>query len=127
MGSWGWETGEESGPGGLTLIGSDGGYEGGVAVWKEKGVGGDGEEEEGGWELKWERDGEGSGAGDGKWEGGLSISLERKWVEEEKGKIDQQKKDDEKEGIEEGKKETGTAFQVTHTTVAASKKKKKKN
>ncbi|MCJ1429955.1 hypothetical protein MMC29_007870, partial [Sticta canariensis] len=29
VGSWGWETGEESGPGGLTLIGSDGGYEGG--------------------------------------------------------------------------------------------------
>lgn len=126
MGSWGWETGEESGPGGLTLIGSDGAYEGGVAVWKDKGVGGEGEEEEGGWELIWERDGEGSEAGDGKWKGGLSISLERKWVEEEEGKIDQREKDDEREGIEKGKKERGTALQVTHTTVAASKKKKKK-
>lgn len=126
MGPWGWETGGESGPGGLTLIGSDGGYEGGVAVWKENGVGGEGEGEEGGWQLIWERDVEGSGVGDEKWKGGLSISLERKWVEEEDEKKDQQNRDDEKEGIEKGKKETETAFQVTHTTVASKKKKKQK-
>lgn len=112
MGSWGWEAGEEGGPGGLTL----GDSEAGVAVWKENVQGGDGEEE-GGWEVRWE--------GDEGVKGGLRISLDRKWVEEEEEKVSQEKKDEEKEGKEE-KKEPGTTFEVTHTTVAASKKKKKK-
>lgn len=112
VGSWGWEAGEEGGPGGLTL----GNSEAGVAVWKENVQGGDGEEE-GGWEVRWE--------GDEGVKGGLRISLDRKWVEEEDEKVSQEKKDEEKEGKEE-KKEPGTTFEVTHTTVAASKKKKKK-
>lgn len=113
VGSWGWEAGEEGGPGGLTL----GDSEGGVAVWKEKGEGGEGEEEEGGWEVRWE--------GDERVKGGLRISLDRQWVEEEEEKVDQQKKEGENKGKEQEKSEPATTFQVTHTTVAATKKKKK--
>lgn len=112
VGSWGWEAGEEGGPGGLTL----GDSEDGMAVWKEQVEGEEGEEE-GGWEVRWE--------GDEGVKGGLRISLDRKWVEEQEVEVDQEK-NDEKEGKEKEKPDTGTAFQVTHTTVAASKKKKKK-
>ncbi|MCJ1462427.1 hypothetical protein MMC07_001028 [Pseudocyphellaria aurata] len=111
VGSWGWEAGEEGGPGGLTL----GDSEGGVAVWQDKG---EGEEEVGGWELRWE--------GDEGIKGGLKVSLDRKWVEEVVvDKVDEENKMEPK-AEEKEKKEPGTTFQVTHTTVAATKKKKKR-
>lgn len=63
VGSWGWEAGEEGGPGGLTLEGE----EGAVAVHGEKG-----------WELRWE-DGNGKVAVKGRKM--LRVSLERKMLE----------------------------------------------
>lgn len=114
MGSWGWEAGEEGGPGGLTLENS----EGGVAVWMDMGGGGEGEEEEGGWEVRWE--------GDEGVKGGLRVSLDRKWVEEEEVEADQEKKNDEKMENDKEGKEPEKTLQVTHTTMSASRKKKKK-
>lgn len=114
MGPWGWEAGEEGGPGGLTL----GNSESAVVTWKDKSEEGEGEEEEGGWEVRWE--------GDEGVKGGLRVSMDRKWVEAEDEEVDQERKDDEKKGKEKETKDAGKAFQVTHTTVTASKKKKKK-
>lgn len=65
VGPWGWEAGEEGGAGGVTFEG----VEGAVAVETEEG-----------WEVRWE-DGEG-GVGDVEGRRVLSVSLERRFVEE---------------------------------------------
>jgi len=63
VGSWGWEAGEEGGPGGLTLDGE----EGAVAV-----------ETDSGWEMRWEDGNRRYGA---KGKECLGVSLERKMLE----------------------------------------------
>ena len=95
IGSWGWDAGEEGGPGGLTLEGE----EGAVAV-----------ETEDGWEIRWQ-DGNGEIGVKGKKK--LTVSLERKMLEnteEEKQK---------EEGANVVK--TDSTFTLTNTTFKSNK------
>ena len=100
VGPWGWESGEEDGAGGLAFEG----IEGAVAVEADQG-----------WELRWEdKDGM---AGNTKNKRVLTVSLERRFVEEP---VDVEKADD--KGID--KKPAGKAngkFEVTSTTVQKEK------
>ena len=95
VGSWGWDTGEEGGPGGLTLEGE----ERAVAV-----------ETQAGWEVRWEdENGEIGVKGKKK----LTVSLERKMLDstaEEKEK---------KEGANEIRTESN--FTLTNTTFKSNK------
>ncbi len=121
VGPWGWEAGEEGGAGGLTLEGN----EGGVLVWMDMKEG-----QDAGWKVLWEGNGEGE-----EIKGGISVSLERRWVEGEepkeekkeavKGKIITGKQD--VGGIKDGSEEkeirqTETTFQLTNTSFPKKKK-----
>lgn len=101
VGPWGFEAGEEGGAGGVTFDGE----EGAVAV-----------ETEAGWEVRWE-DGEGK-VGDVGGRRVLSVSLERRFVEEPKGKED----GDAGEAVEKKPApKTRGRFEVTSTTVQKEK------
>lgn len=100
VGPWRWEAGEEEGPGGITFDGA----EGAVAVETNQG-----------WELRWE-DGDGN-VGDTKGRRVLTVSLERRFVEEPV-KVEEPGG----KGVEEkpaGK--TDGKFEVTSTTVQKDK------
>ena len=90
VGSWGWDAGEEGGPGGLTL----GREEGAVAV-----------ETEDGWEIRWEDENSEIGV---KGKKKLTVSLERKMLDSR----------EEEEQNEEGANEirTDSNFTLTNTT-----------
>ena len=89
VGSWGWDAGEEGGPGGLTLEGE----EGAVAV-----------ETEDGWEVRWEdENGEVGVKGKKK----LTMSLERKMLD---------LAEEDKEGVEAKAVRTDSKFTLTNTT-----------
>ena len=89
VGSWGWDAGEDGGPGGLTLEGG----EGAVAV-----------ETEDGWEVWWEdENGEVGVKGKKK----LTVSLERKMLD---------LMEEEKEGGEGKVVRTDSKFTLTNTT-----------
>jgi len=94
VGSWGWDTGEEGGAGGLTL----GGREGAVAV-----------ETETGWEIRWEDEDEKVGViGSSR----LMISLERRFVELTAEEKTQQSAEEER---------TDTKITLTNTTKKSKK------
>ncbi len=101
VGPWGFEAGEEGGAGGLTFDG----VEGAVAVETEEG-----------WEVRWE-DGEGK-VGDVGGRRVLSVSLERRFVEEPKGKEDG---DAGKAAEKKPAAKTSGRFEVTSTTVQKEK------
>lgn len=97
VGPWGWEAGEEGGAGGVTF---DGG-EGAVAVETEEG-----------WEVRWE-DGDGN-VGDVGGRRVLSVSLERRFVEE--------LKEEEAETVEKKPApKTSGRFEISSTTVQKEK------
>ena len=100
VGPWGWEAGEEGGAGGLAFEGA----EGAVAV-----------ETSHGWEIRWE-DSDGK-AGDVGGKRVLSVSLERRFIEEpvEKEKADSKAVEKKPAGRTNGK------FEVTSTTVQKEK------
>ena len=101
VGPWGFEAGEEGGAGGVTFDG----VEGAVAVETEEG-----------WEVRWE-DGEGK-VGDVGGRRVLSVSLDRRFVEEPKGKED----GDAGEAVEKKPAaKTSGRFEVTSTTVQKEK------
>lgn len=121
VGDWGWDLGdEEDGEaegGGVTLKGE----EGAVVRFRE---------EDGGWEVLWEGLEEGEGGGGGI-EGGLKVSLERRWVDDDEdagggggegGKGEGGKEEEEKE---EGKLEIRTLNTTTTITTSSSSKGKK--
>lgn len=93
VGSWGWDAGEEGGPGGLTLEGK----EGAVAV-----------ETEDGWEVRWE-DENGEIGVKGKKQ--LTVSLERQMLDSTEEKKE--------EGANE--KRTDSSFTLTNTTFKSNK------
>ena len=89
VGSWGWDAGEEGGPGGLTLEGE----EGAVAV-----------ETEDGWEVRWEDENSEVGV---KGKKKLTVSLERKMLD---------LAEEDKEGAEAKAVRTDSKFTLTNTT-----------
>lgn len=115
VGEWGWDVGEGDGDeeeeegreeegGGVTLNG----VEGAVVKFRE---------DEGGWEVLWEED------GGGRVEGGLTVSLERRWV----GDDNEGEGDGDGEGKEGKREETGGKLEVrtynaTSTTSSKGKK-----
>ena len=100
VGPWGWDAGEEGGAGGLSFEGA----EGAVAV-----------ETSHGWELRWET--EDGKTGDVGGRRVLSVSLERRFVEEpvEKGNVGDKAVEKKAAGKADGK------FEVTSTTVQKEK------
>ena len=95
VGSWGWDAGEEGGPGGLTLEGE----EGAVAV-----------ETKDGWEVRWE-DGKGEIGVKGKKK--LTVSLERKMLDT----AEEEERDQEPKTVR-----TDSSFSLTNTTFKSNKK-----
>ena len=95
VGSWGWDAGEEGGPGGLTLEGE----EGAVAV-----------ETKDGWEVRWE-DGKGEIGVKGKKK--LTVSLERKMLDT----AEEEERDQEPKTVR-----TDSNFTLTNTTFKSNKK-----
>ena len=103
VGPWGWEAGEEGGPGGVAFEGA----EGAVAVDTEQG-----------WELRWE-DANGK-IGDVKGRRMLSVSLERRFIEEPvKAEPDDTAVEKKPAGKADGK------FEVTSTTIQKDKESNK--
>ena len=98
VGSWGFESGEEGGAGGLTFDGT----EGAAAVETDEG-----------WEIRWE-DQQGN-FGDVRGKRVLNVSLERKFVEEPKEATTQGEVEKKPAGKANGK------FEVTSTTVQKEK------
>ena len=94
VGSWGWDAGEEGGPGGLTLEGE----EGAVAV-----------DTEDGWEVRWEDE---NGEINAKGKKKLSVSLERRLLDS----TEEKKKE---EGVNETR--TDSNFTLTNTTFKSNK------
>lgn len=121
VGEWGWDLGDGDedeeveeekaggggGGGGLTLKGEEG-----AVVRFHKGEG---------WEVLWEGDGD----GEGRIEGGLQVSLERRWIDdgEDGDVVGGEGNGKEKKGEGEEKEEKGKKFEV-RTMNAVSKKKK---
>jgi len=101
VGPWGFEAGEEGGAGGVTFDGA----EGAVAV-----------ETETGWEIRWE-DGDGK-VGDVGGRRVLSVSLERRFVEEPKA---EQAGNDAEKGEKKPAGKAEGRFEVTSTTVQKEK------
>ena len=95
VGSWGWDAGEEGGPGGLTLEGEEG------AVAVETGDG---------WEVRWE-DGNGDIGVKGKTR--LTVSLERKMLDT----TEEEERDQEPKMVR-----TDSSFTLTNTTIKSNKK-----
>ena len=98
VGSWGWDAGEEGGPGGVTLEGE----EGAVAV-----------ETENGWEIRWE-DKNGDIGVEGKRK--LTVSLERKMLEPSEEEKQEQKTK------ATGAIKTDSNFTLTNITFQSNKK-----
>lgn len=118
VGPWGWDSGDDGGPGGLTLSSS----EAAVLSWE------DGEEGRGGgWKILWEKE-------EGAIKGGLIVSLERRWIEPQEEEVKEReetvkgifktgKQDADGKESDEKKKNTETTFNITHTSMPVKKKK----
>jgi len=100
VGSWGWEAGEEGGPGGLTLEGD----EGAAAVETDRG-----------WEVRWEDE---DGKIPVKGTSTLRISLERKMLEP----TEEEKEKEAAVKGEQTEKRTDTKAEVTKTKFKGSRK-----
>lgn len=100
VGPWGWEAGEEGGAGGMAFEDA----EGAVAV-----------ETEHGWQLRWED--QAGKAGDVKGRRVLTVSLERRFIEEPL-KVEKQ---DENEAEKKPAGKTDGKFEVTSTTIQKDK------
>lgn len=107
VGPWGWDAGEEGGPGGVTYDGE----EGAVAVETDEG-----------WEVRWED--ENAKVGRVSKQRVLNISLEREFVDEE----DTHRNKEEEGGnkvvkVKEGKDSNGGGLDVKTTTLPTGSKK----